>query len=168
MVDNRNMTLDMEEEDTQKGKYLTFPLDKENYGIEIRFVTEIVGIQAITSVPQMPNYVKGIINLRGKIIPVMDVRLRFRKEQQQYHDRTCIIVIDIHGITIGLIVDSVNEVIPIADEHIVPPPKMNKEFQNRFIQGIARTGNDIKLLVDCDKLINEEDIPELDQLAQNE
>jgi len=77
------------EEDTQKDRFLTFQLGKESYGIEIRHVTEIIGIQPITEVPEMPEYIKGIINLRGKIIPVMDVRLRFKKEPREYNDRTC-------------------------------------------------------------------------------
>ena len=90
------------EEDTQKGRYLTFGLGNEAYGIEIEHVTEIIGIQAITELPELPEYIRGIINLRGKIIPVMDVRLRFKKEFREYNDRTCIIVIDISGISIGL------------------------------------------------------------------
>ena len=83
------------EEDTQKDKYLTFSIGNEDYGIEIKYVTEIIGIQVITEIPELPNYVKGIINLRGKIIPVMDVRLRFKKEPLAYNDRTCVIVVDI-------------------------------------------------------------------------
>lgn len=95
------------EEDTLKGRYLIFTLDKETYGVEIKYVTEIIGIQTITEIPELPEYVKGIINLRGKIIPVMDVRLRFKKEPKEYNDRTCIIVLDIRDLTIGLIVDRV-------------------------------------------------------------
>ena len=114
------------EEDTQKDRYLTFSLGKESYGVEVRYVIEIIGIQSITEVPEMPGYVRGIINLRGKIIPVMDVRLRFKKEPKEYNDRTCIVVIDIKGVSIGLIVDSVSEVITIPEQDVVDPPKMSK------------------------------------------
>jgi purine-binding chemotaxis protein CheW len=146
------------EEDTQKGRFLTFSLDKETYGIEIKYVTEIIGIQAITEIPEMPEYVKGIINLRGKIIPVMDVRLRFKKEPREYNDRTCVVVIDINDISIGLIVDSVSEVLSIPEQDIVNPPKMNKSFENRYIKSIGKVGNDVKLLLDCEKLLTEDEL----------
>jgi Chemotaxis signal transduction protein len=146
-----------EQEDTQKGKFLTFSLESEFYGIEIKYVTEIVGIQTITQVPELPQYIKGIINLRGKIIPVMDVRLRFKKAAREYNDRTCIIVVDINDISIGLIVDNVSEVLSISDDNIVPPPEISKGTSNRYIKGIGKVGSDVKLLLDCNKLLNEEE-----------
>ena len=147
--------LDYVEEDTQKGKFLTFSIGKEDYGIEIKYVTEIIGIQDITEVPELPDYIKGIINLRGKIIPVMDVRIRFRKPFREYNDRTCVIVVDIHDISLGLIVDYVCEVLDIQDEHIVPPPDFKTGFNNRYVRGIGKVGTGVKLLLDCDKLLNE-------------
>ena len=123
-------------EDTQKGKFLTFCMGNDFYGIEIKYVTEIIGLQPITEIPEMPEYIRGIINLRGKIIPVMDVRLRFRKPFREYNDRTCIVVIEISEVSVGLIVDSVSEVIAIPDEEIVAPPSMTKEG-NRYIIGIG-------------------------------
>lgn len=149
-------TLDLNE-DTQKGKFLTFCMGNEFYGIEIKYVTEIIGLQPITEIPEMPEYIKGIINLRGKIIPVMDVRLRFRKPFREYNDRTCIVVIEIREISIGLIVDTVSEVISIPDEEIVAPPNMAKEG-NKYIKGIGKVGSDVKLLLDSDKLLNETDL----------
>lgn len=148
------------EEDAQKDKFLTFSLGNEYYGIEIKQVTEIIGIQAITGVPELPEYIKGIVNLRGKIIPVMDVRLRFKKPFREYNDRTCIIVIDIMEISIGLIVDSVSEVLSIPGDEIVPPPDVSKGA-NRYIKGIGKVGNEVKLLLDCDKLLNESDTDQL-------
>ncbi len=144
------------EEDTLKGRFLTFLLGNESYGIDIKFVTEIIGIQTITEVPELPEYIRGIINLRGKIIPVMDVRLRFKKSFREYNDRTCVIVVDIQNVFIGLIVDSVSEVITIPDTDIVIPPEINNE-NNRYIRGIGKTGKDVKLLLDCDKLLNDND-----------
>lgn len=145
------------EEDTQRGKFLTFSLASESYGIEIKYVTEIIGIQPITEVPELPEYIRGIINLRGKIIPVMDVRLRFRKPMISYNDRTCVIVIDIKELSIGLIVDSVSEVLSIPESDIVQPPEMSKG-QNKFIKGIGKVGQDVKLILDSHKLLNEEEV----------
>lgn len=148
-------------EDTQKGRFLTFLVDRETYGIEIKYVTEIIGIQPITKIPELPEYIKGVINLRGKIIPVMDVRLRFKKEPKDYNDRTCIIVVEFNDISIGLIVDNVSEVLAIPDENIVEPPKMNKDFYNKYIKNIGKVGNDVKLILDCSKLLSEEQLEEL-------
>lgn len=150
------------EEDTQKGRYLTFSIGNDSYGIEIQYVTEIIGIQAITEIPELPEYVKGIINLRGKIIPVMDIRLRFKKEPREYNDRTCIIVVDISNLSIGLIVDSVSEVLTIPEEEIVDPPEMHQR-SNRYIKKIGKYGNDVKLLLDCDKLLIDDEQDDIDE-----
>jgi len=163
MAEILDKDIEMEEEDTQKGKYLTFVVGNEVYGIEIRYVTEIIGIQAITEVPELPVYIKGIINLRGKIIPVMDVRLRFNKEFKEYNDRTCVIVVDIGEISIGLIVDSVSEVLTIPDEDIVPPPQVNKA-QNRYIKAIGKVDNKVSLLLDCEKLLNDDEVAVLAEI----
>lgn len=144
----------LQNEDTQKDKYLIFSLSNESYGIPIRYVIEIFNIVEITTVPEQPEYVKGIINLRGKVISVMDVRLRFRKVEKEYDDRTCIIVIDVEGESIGLIVDNVNEVANIAEEAISPAPVMNQlDVATGFIDGVGKTENEILLLVDCKKLL---------------
>ncbi len=150
---------DMEqEEDTQKDKYLTFLLEKDYYGIEIKYVTEIIGIQTITGVPGQAEYVKGIINLRGRIIPVVDVRLLFKKEEVAYNDRTCIVVVDIREVSIGLIVDSVSEVISIPENDVVPPPQLNKGFQNKYVKGIGKVGNDVKLVLDCERILDNDEL----------
>ena len=113
---------DEDDEDAQKDKYLTFHLAKEDYAVEIRHVTEIIGIQRITEVPDMPDFVRGVINLRGKIIPVIDVRTRFKIEAKEYDDRTCIIVVNINDMSVGLVVDEVSEVASIPEEQVEPPP----------------------------------------------
>ena len=151
------------EEDTQSGKYLTFSLGAEFYGIEIKYVTEIIGMQSITELPQTPAYVRGIINLRGKIIPVIDVRLRFGKPFQPYNDRTCIIVIDLKQTSIGLIVDAVSEVMSISEEEMVPPPEF-KAGGNPFLQAIAKTGTSVKLLLDGGKLLTDHETEQLHEL----
>lgn len=151
------------EEDTQKGRFLTFALGKETYGIEIKHVTEIVGIQEITQLPELSDYIKGIINLRGKIIPVMDVRLRFKKEYREYNERTCIIVIDIQGLSIGLIVDSVAEVLSIEEKNIVEPPQINHGYSKKYIKNIGKVGSDVILLLDSEKLISEEELRDINE-----
>lgn len=160
MAENFKKNFELEE-DTQKGRYLTFNIGEESYGIEIKYVTEIIGMQSITQVPEVPNYIKGIINLRGKIIPVIDIRLRFKKEAKEYNDRTCIIVIDIEELSIGLIVDSVAEVLNIPDEDIEVPPQFNQGSGNRFIKNIGKTGDEVKLLLDCKKILTDEDIDDI-------
>ncbi len=150
-------------EETQKEKYLIFSLDREEYGIEIKYVTEIVGMQTITTVPELPDYVKGVINLRGKIIPVLDVRVRFRKEVHQYNERTCIVVIDFSDYLVGLIVDRVAEVINIKDESIVPPP--NFAGTNRFIKGIGKSSNGVKLILECRRLLNDEELETISEFS---
>jgi purine-binding chemotaxis protein CheW len=152
-IDDEDDDLYDEEEDTQKDKFLTFHLADEDYGIEIAHVTEIIGIQKITEVPDMPDFVKGVINLRGKVIPVMDVRLRFNIEARDYDDRTCIIVVDIRGTAVGLVVDKVNEVADIPADQIEPPPMTNQGTASRFIQGLGKIGDQVKILLTIDRLL---------------
>jgi len=148
-----NMVQTETEDDTLAGKYLTFMLGEEEFGIDISFVTEIIGIQAITFVPDLPNYIKGIINLRGQIIPVIDVRLRFQKEEIEYNDRTCIIVIQIKDLSIGFIVDSVAECDQILDENIIPPPSVQKNYHQKYVSGIGKVQEKIILIMNCERLI---------------
>ncbi|MEJ2199504.1 MAG: chemotaxis protein CheW [Desulfuromonadaceae bacterium] len=161
MAESKNIDFDkdfsVENEDTLKGKFLTFHLGKEDYGIEIRYVTEIIGIQKITEVPDMPAFVKGVINLRGKVVPVMDVRTRFSMEPREYDDRTCIIVVNIDEKSVGLVVDKVNEVADIPDKQIEPPPRTNMET-SRYIQGMGKMGNEVKILLDVQKLLYTDDL----------
>jgi len=144
------------EEDTQKNRYLTFSLGNETYAIEIMWVTEIIKIQNITKVPEMPDFVKGIINLRGKIIPIMDIRIRFNKEKNEYNDRTCVIIIDVDNMSIGIIVDDVSEVVTIEEENVVAPPQKSTKNNNKYIKSIGKVGNEIKMILDCEQLINDD------------
>ena len=144
-------------EDTQHGRYLTFSIDGEIYGLQIRFVTEIIGVQPITKVPEVPEFIKGIINLRGKIIPVIDMRLRFNKQPIEYDDRTCVIIIDTQELVAGLIVDQVADVLTIGDEDIAPPPSHKSGIRNKYISGIGKIDGQIKLLLDCEMLLGDQD-----------
>lgn len=143
------------EEDTQHGKYLTFSLGAETFALEIKYATEIIRIQTIAHIPEMPGFIKGIINLRGKIIPVIDVRMRFKIEPQHYTDRTCIIIVTVIEHTIGFIVDRVLEVIYISEEEIVPPPLELTSYHARYIKAIGKVGQDVKLILDCEKVLKE-------------
>jgi purine-binding chemotaxis protein CheW len=147
---------DLYDENTMEGKFLTFHLAAEDYGIAIRYVTEIIGIQKITEVPDMPDFVKGVINLRGRVIPVMDVRTRFAMPARPYDERTCIIVVNIDDKAIGLVVDKVNEVADIPDSQIEPPPNNRKGGAN-YIFGIGKIENEVKILLNINRLLYEKD-----------
>lgn len=140
-------------EDTQKDKYLTFLLATEDYGLEIRYVTEIIGIQQITKVPDMPNFIKGVINLRGKVIPVMDMRARFNLPVREYDDRTCVIVVTLQEQALGLVVDRVNEVVDIPAGQVELPPTSAKGSAGHYIQGIGKVGEEVKVLLEVDRLL---------------
>ncbi len=153
------MTLvDDEDEDTQAHKYLFFRIGKESYGIGIRHVIEIIELQTISEVPEMPVYVKGVINLRGKVIPVVDLRLRFAMQERAYDDRTCIVVTEIDTSLVGLVVDTVEEVMEIPDERIEPPPRFRSvAARDRYILGMGKVGDAVKILIDVETVMREGD-----------
>lgn len=159
MQENRSRSIVGEEtyeenrEDYQKGLFLTFRIANEDYGLEIRDVTEIIGIQQITQVPEMPPFVKGVINLRGNVVPVMDVRSRFGSPEREHDDRTCIIVVKVGEKSVGLLVDKVNEVVTIPENQIEPPPVNRRNETGSYIQGMGKTGEEVKILLDVQRLI---------------
>lgn len=155
-----------DDEDTQKDKYLTFRIASEDYGIAIANVTEIIGIQSITEIPEMADYIKGVINLRGKVIPVMDVRLRFKLPAREYDERTCIVVVEIDGTSVGLVVDTVNEVADIPEEQVEPAPKSKREGGN-YIQGIGKIGQEVKILLDINRILYEDELETISEAVQD-
>ncbi len=160
-VDEENAS----ERDTQKGKYMTFKSGNEYFGLEIQYVNEIIQLQANTAIPETEDYIKGLINLRGKVIPVVDVRLRFKQEPFEYNDRTCIIVINIKSMMVGLIVEKIAEVVEIKEDNILPPPSVGRtdKVQNKYVYGIGKVGDTVKLLLDPDKLLNDQDLTVVEQ-----
>ncbi len=150
-----------EEDGAIDDMYLTFELGDEIYGIGIKYVTEIVGIQNITEVPDMPDFVKGVVNLRGQVIPVVDVRLRFHMQEREYDERTCIVVVNIDDIQLGLVVDTVNEVMTISSSSISPPPKVAAANSAQYIKGMGKIGDSVKILLDGQKLLFEDEVAEL-------
>jgi purine-binding chemotaxis protein CheW len=144
------------------GKYLTFTLAEEEYGIGILKVKEIIGMMAITSVPRTPDFVKGVINLRGKVIPVIDLRLKFGMDAIPYTDRTCIIVVEIDAndmtIQIGIVVDSVSEVLNIKKEEIENAPSFGTSLNTAYILGMAKIDSGVKILLDIDRVLSAKEI----------
>jgi purine-binding chemotaxis protein CheW len=137
----------------KEGKYLTFALGNEEYALEIHKVREIIGIMDITPVPQVPAYVKGVINLRGKIIPVIDIRSKFGMNSVDYTAQTCIIVLDVLNVLMGIIVDNVRDVVEIAQKDIEPTPAFSSTVNASFILGIGKTSDRVRMLLDIEKIL---------------
>ncbi len=148
-------------EDTRGGKYLTFFLAEEEYGLEILKVQEIFGMMEVTPVPRTPHYIKGVINLRGKVIPVVDLRTKFEMDSVEYTDQTCIIVVQTGGMQTGIIVDKVSEVIDIAGDQIEDTPHMGNEVNTDYILGIGNANDRVKLLLDIDKVLGGDVVDDL-------
>ena len=157
------------EQEEQKGKYVTFKSGNEYFGLKIQYVNEIIVFQEITEIPESEDYIKGLINLRGKIIPVIDVRIRFKQKPFEYNDRTCIIVINVKSVVVGLIVEKIAEVVEIKEENILPSPSIGRadKAQNKYVYAIGKVGDSVKLLLDPDRLLNDEDLSGLEQQAEN-
>ena len=152
------------DEDALKNRFLTFHLGKESYGLEIRHVTEIIVLQEITKVPDLPEFIIGVVNLRGNVISVMDMRKRFNLESREYDDRTCIIVVNIKDIAIGLLVDTVNEVLNIPEENVDPPPKTHSGIKSSYVMGMGKVDDQVKILLDIEKILQEEELEQIEQV----
>jgi purine-binding chemotaxis protein CheW len=153
----------------RQGKYLTFSLAEEEYGIGILKIKEIIGMMPITTVPQTPDFIKGVINLRGKVIPVTDLRIRFGIDASDYTERTCIIVVeierDIATLQIGIVVDSVSEVLNITDKDVEDTPTFGIKLKTDYILGMAKINGGVKILLDIDRVLNAEEMVELAKAA---
>ena len=136
--------------------YMTFDLANETYAVNIQYVTEIVGMQHISAVPDMPEFIRGAMNLRGKVIPVMDLRLRFGLPWQEYNDRTTIIVLDQNNTQTGMVVDRVTDVVTIPQEFIDPPPKWQKSENRGVVLGLAKQNNSVSMILDVSRLLPED------------
>lgn len=155
----------------KEGKYLTFTLGGEDYGIGILKIKEIIGMMPVTTMPQTPDFVKGVINLRGKVIPVMDLRLRFGMDAMDYTERTCIIVVEIDGtgaggtIQVGIVVDSVSEVLNIKGEDIEETPAFGTKLNTDYILGMAKMEGGVKILLDIDRVLTSDELVSIGQAA---
>ena len=151
------------------GKYLTFILAQEEYGIGILKVKEIIGMMAITTIPRTPKFVKGVINLRGKVIPIIDLRLKFNMEAIPYSERTCIIVVEIDSdattVLIGIVVDAVSEVLNIREDEIEETPKFGTNLNTEYILGMAKIQKGVKILLNIDQVLSAEEINTLKKTA---
>ena len=158
---------------TREGKYLTFALAKEEYGLEILKVREIIGYMDITAVPKTPHHVKGVINLRGQVIPVVDLRAKFNMPETDVTDQTCIIVVEIEHddrtFNTGIVVDHVQEVLDIAGQDIEQPPEFDGSVDTSFILGMGKIGDSVKILLDIDRVLGDSTISRFaDQLQGSE
>ena len=153
----------------REGKYLTFTMANEEYGIGILKIKEIIGMMPITPVPQTPKFVKGVVNLRGKVIPVVDLRLRFSMEKIDYTERTCIIVVEMDGqagtVQIGIVVDAVSEVLNIKDEDIEDTPTFGTKLNTDYILGMAKMEGGVKILLDIDRVLGHDEVSLLEKAA---
>ena len=151
------------------GKYLTFMLAGEEYGICILKIKEIIGMMPITTVPQTPEFFKGVINLRGMVIPVMDLRLKFGMEAMEYNDRTCIVVVEMEGcsekVQIGIVVDAVSEVLNIVEKDIEETPAFGTRQKTDYIMGMAKMDGGVKILLDIDRVLSSQEIAILESAA---
>ncbi len=150
------------------GKYLTFELAGEEYGLEILKVREIFGIMSITSVPQTPEFVKGVINLRGKVIPVIDLRLKFGLEEINQTEETCIIVVNVGNIEMGVVVDKVSEVLDIVSEEIEEAPEFGSDVETGFILGMGKAGDQVTILLDIEKVLSGMEVSKISDLANSD
>lgn len=150
------------------GKFLTFFLAGEEYGIEILKVHEIIGMMAITPVPRTPQFIRGVINLRGKVIPVVDLRLKLQMESKEQTRETCIIVVQTHGIQMGILVDKVSEVLNIAAQDIEEAPSFGTEVNTDYILGIGKALGRVKILLDIDKALSSKESPKLEPVPTEE
>lgn len=151
---------------TLEGKYLTFILGEEIYGIEILKVREIIGLMDITNVPQTPEYMKGVINLRGKVIPVIDLRLKFTMQEEEHTQETCVIVVEVEGTSIGIIVDSVSEVSDIGGKDIEEAPSFGQGIDTSFIMGLGKVKEKIIILLDIETVLSAEELEVVEQMAK--
>ncbi len=149
-----------------EGKFLTFVLNDEEYGIEILKVREIIGVIDITSVPQTPHYLKGVINLRGKVIPIIDLRLKFSMPEQAHTLETCIIVAEVSGDQIGVVVDDVSEVLDIKGGEIEETPQFGQGLDTDFIMGLGKANDKIIIMLDIDKVLSTEELELIEQLTE--
>jgi purine-binding chemotaxis protein CheW len=142
--------------DQRSGKYLTFCLDNEEYGLEILKVREIIGMMSITNVPRTPDFIKGVINLRGKVIPVIDLRLKFGMPEAERTEETCVIVVNLGQVEVGIIVDRVSEVRDIDGKDIDDPPSFGSTVDSSFILGMGKAGGKVTILLDICKVLGED------------
>ncbi len=152
---------------SHEGKYLTFVLGTEEYGIEILKVREIIGMMNITNVPRTPDYLKGVINLRGRVIPVIDLRLKFAMSELKHTQETCTIVVEVNGRLIGIIVDTVSEVVNIGGENVEDTPAFGQGIDTDFIIGLGKVHEKIIILIDIEQVMSSEELEMVDQMAEN-
>lgn len=163
-----NVVEELEEQNDMDKQYLTFWTDKQLFGVSISQVVQIISIQEITPIPDVPPYAKGVVNLRGSIIPVIDIRIRFGKPEIPYDEHTCIIIthLEEEDVDMGFIVDEVDEVTTIEDDHISPPPRVSMQVTNRYLIGVGRVDDKVIMLIDTTKMLSESELNQVTDAAE--
>jgi purine-binding chemotaxis protein CheW len=156
-------------EDTLTHKYLTFMLGEETYGLDILRVQEIIGMMPVTRVPRTPEFVRGVINLRGRVIPVLDLRAKFEMDQAVDTELTCIVVVQVAGkttSTMGAVVDEVSEVVDIANDEIEDAPDFGDEIETDFVSGVGKVADNVVILLDIDKVLSASELKTVERIAK--
>ncbi len=158
------------EESSEKlaGKFLSFKLQDETYAVSIEPIEDVIGIKKFTNIPQTASFVRGVINLRGKVIPIVDLRDKFELETREYDKKTCIIIVQLEDILSGFVVDRIREVVELTDEEISPTPPMSSTVKTQYITGMARTSNDqVVILLDIEKIMTSKEMEELKEANES-
>lgn len=166
-------SIDLSSTEANENKFLSFKIGREEFGVEILRVREIIGVIDVTPLPQTPDYVKGVINLRGKIIPVIELRTKFGLEPKEYTEETCIIVVEVSDggeehFHMGVIVDSVNEVLDIPRDHIEPAPRFGNSLNTSYIFGMGKVKKQVLILLDIDRVMTFSDLNDLAEVASSD
>lgn len=169
MLDIFSDDLDSEEEseDSLDNKYLIFSLEDRDYGISVSYVTEIIGMQKISEIPEVPHYIRGVTSLRNRVIPILDIRKRFHMEEKEDGDRTCLVILQIRETPLALVVDNVREVIMIPLEDLEEAPMFGEDPSGRFISSLAKVNNRVKILIDVEKLLKEEEFIKIQNIGKD-
>jgi purine-binding chemotaxis protein CheW len=159
--------LEEEEEDSIENKFLIFCLEDRDYGIPIHYVTEIIGVQEISEVPEVPSFIIGVTSLRNKVVPIMDVKKRFGLDAHIFGDRDCLIILQLENLPLAMLVESVKEVITVDPASLEPAPHFGNAPENRFVANLANVGDKVKLLLDIPKLLRENDIASVQKILKS-
>ncbi len=153
------------DESQADNKYLSFVVHGEHYGVSVGYVSQIIGMRTITTMPEMPPFLKGVVNFRGKVIPVVDIRVRFGLPERDYDDRTCIIVVTVEETPVGLVIDRVGVMVDIPPEQVEAAPKASREYNSRFLQGLGKVDEEVYILLDVEQLLYDEELEQLSGVA---
>lgn len=156
---------DDEEDESLEYKFLIFSLDSRDYGISVGYVTEIIGLQEISEIPEVPDYIRGVMTLRNRVIPILDIRKRFSLDHKEDNERTCLVVLQIKDISLALVVDAVKEVLTVDPAAIEPAPQFGEADSDRFISSLVKIQGRVKILIDVNKLLRDDELEKINKIT---